>query len=79
MNIRIGDIVRFLTDKLEGKVTAIADSTTVHVFVEEYGFEIPASTNDLVVIHSDFAQSDKPGQPTPAPKKKVGVGTPHTG
>lgn len=73
MNIRIGDIVRFLTDKLEGKVTAIADSTTVHVFVEEYGFEIPASTNDLVVIHSDFAQSDKPGQPTPAHQKQVDV------
>ena len=79
MNIRIGDIVRFLTDKLEGKVTAIADSTTVHVFVEEYGFEIPASTNDLVVIHSDFAQSDKPGQPTPAQQKQGDLATPHNG
>lgn len=55
MNIRIGDLVRFLTEKLEGKVTGIIDNTTVNVFVDEYGFEIPASTNDLVVIHSDFA------------------------
>lgn len=57
MNIRIGDIVRFLTEKLEGKVTGIIDNNTVNVFVEEYGFEIPAVTNDLVVIHTDFAPS----------------------
>lgn len=55
MNIRIGDIVRFLTEKLEGKVTGIIDQTTVNVYVDEYGFEIPASVNDLVVIHSDLA------------------------
>ena len=40
VNIRIGDIVRFLTDKLEGKVTGILDHSTVNVYVEEYGFEI---------------------------------------
>ena len=55
MNIRIGDIVRFLTDRLEGKVTGIIDNNTVNVFVNEYGFEIPASVNDLVVIHTDIA------------------------
>lgn len=59
MNIRIGDIVRFLTEKLEGKVTGIIDNSTVNVFIDEYGFEIPASMNDLVVIHSDIAQSPK--------------------
>ena len=48
MNIRIGDIVRFISDKLEGKVTGIID-----VYCDEYGFEIPASVNNLVVIHSD--------------------------
>ena len=57
MNIRIGDIVRFLTEKLEGKVTSITDTSTVNVFVDEYGFEIPVSVNDLVVIHTDFAPS----------------------
>lgn len=57
MNIRIGDIVRFLTEKLEGKVTGIVDISTVNVFVDEYGFEIPASINDLVVIHTDIAPS----------------------
>lgn len=54
INIRIGDLVRFLTEKLEGKVTGIIDHSTVNVFVDEYGFEIPASVNDLVVIHSDL-------------------------
>lgn len=54
MNIKIGDIVRFLTEKLEGKVTSIADKSTVNVFVDEYGFEIPAAISDLVVIHSDI-------------------------
>ncbi len=53
MNIRIGDIVRFISDKLEGKVTGIIDNNTVNVYCEEYGFEIPASVNNLVVIHSD--------------------------
>lgn len=57
MNIRIGDIVRFLTEKLEGKVTSIIDNNTVNVFVDEYGFEIPASIHDLVVIHTDKAPS----------------------
>ena len=61
INIRIGDLVRFLTEKLEGKVTGIIDHSTVNVFVDEYGFEIPASVNDLVVIHSDFAQPDNSG------------------
>lgn len=54
MNIRIGDTVRFLSEKLEGKVTGIIDNKTVNVFCDEYGFEIPAATSDLVVIHSDF-------------------------
>lgn len=57
MQIRIGDIVRFLTEKLEGKVTGIISNTTVNVFVDEYGFEIPASIHDLVVIHTDSATS----------------------
>lgn len=55
MNIRIGDIVRFISEKLEGKVTGLIDQNTVNVYCEEYGFEIPASLNDLVVIRSDFS------------------------
>ncbi|MDE5612919.1 MAG: DUF2027 domain-containing protein [Odoribacter sp.] len=58
MNISIGETVRFLTEKLEGKVTGITDRNTVQVFVEEYGFEIPASIHDLVVIRSDFTQPE---------------------
>lgn len=54
MNIRIGDIVRFISEKLEGKVTGIIDSNTVNVYCNEHGFEIPGSVNDLVVIRSDF-------------------------
>lgn len=59
MNIKIGDIVRFLSDKLEGKVTGIIDGTTVNVFCPEYGFDLPASVRDLAVIHTDAS-------PTPA-------------
>lgn len=58
MNIRIGDKVRFITEKLEGKVTGIVDETTVNVYCDEYGFDIPASVNDLVAIRSDFNTSD---------------------
>lgn len=56
MNIRIGDIVRFISEKIEGKVTSLIDQHTVNVYCEEYGFEIPASVNDLVVIQSDAPQ-----------------------
>lgn len=68
MNIRIGDIVRFLTEKLEGKVTGIIDINTVNVFCDEYGFEIPASVNDLVVIRSDFNTASTPASKQPAQK-----------
>ena len=65
MNIRIGDIVRFISEKLEGKVTGIVDNNTVNVYCEEYGFEIPASTSDLVVIHSDFKTGTAAATATP--------------
>lgn len=57
MDIRIGDIVRFISEKLEGKVTGIIDNNTVNVYCDNHGFEIPASLNDLVVIRSDFKTS----------------------
>lgn len=66
MNIRIGDKVRFLTEKLEGKVTGIIDHSTVNVYVDEYGFEIPASVNDLVVVRTDF-EKVSPSEQTPGP------------
>ncbi|MDL2330412.1 DUF2027 domain-containing protein [Odoribacter sp. OttesenSCG-928-A06] len=53
MQIRIGDQVRFISEKTEGKVTGIVNDTTVNVYCDEYGFEIPASVHDLVVISSD--------------------------
>ena len=65
MNIRIGDIVRFISEKMEGKVTGIIDNTTVNIFVDDYGFEIPASTSDLVVIHSDVNPSNRIVVPQP--------------
>lgn len=73
MNIRIGDIVRFLTEKLEGKVTSIVNTSTVNVYVDEYGFEIPASVGDLVVIHTDFAQPSNSSTPSISSQKTVPV------
>lgn len=57
MEIRIGDKVRFLTEKMEGKVTGVIDPRTVEVYCDEYGFEIPASVNDLVVIQPTSGKS----------------------
>ena len=72
MNIRIGDIVRFISEKLEGKVTGVVDAKTVNVYCEEYGFEIPASVNDLVVIHSDFkADPERTTAPRPSEGQKA--------
>lgn len=73
MNIRIGDIVRFLTEKLEGKVTGVLDRDTVNVYVEEYGFEIPASVHDLVVIHTDSAPSASGTSVAGQPLKQVAM------
>lgn len=56
MQIRIGDEVSFLSEKLDGKVTSIIDSNTVNVYCDIYGFEIPASVNDLVVTKSTLSQ-----------------------
>lgn len=71
MNVRIGDIVRFISEKLEGKVTGIVDNGTVNVYCDEYGFEIPASVNDLVVIHSDSAPANKPNESSAGKQKNV--------
>ena len=76
MNIRIGDIVRFISDKLEGKVTGIIDNNTVNVYCDEYGFEIPASVNNRVVIHSD-SNTTKTDSATPrirTEKRNHGIG-----
>lgn len=74
MDIRIGDIVRFISEKLEGKVTGLIDNTTVNVYCDEYGFEIPASITDLVVIHSDFntpVQQTGTGKTQPQSQKAI--------
>lgn len=72
MEIRIGDIVRFLSEKTEGKVTSIIDNRTVNVYCENYGFEIPASVNDLVVIRSDLSKSS-PDKDTGTSSKNISV------
>lgn len=69
--VRIGDIVRFISEKLEGKVTGIIDSNTVNVYCDEYGFEIPGSVNDLVVIRSDFSKG--PAEPAKIQNQKAVV------
>ncbi len=56
MQIRIGDEVSFLSEKLDGKVTSIIDANTVNVYCDVYGFEIPASVNDLVVTKSTLGE-----------------------
>lgn len=68
MNIRIGDTVKFISEKLEGKVTGIIDNNTVNVYCEVYGFEIPGSVNDLVVVRSDFAPGVSAQENVPVPK-----------
>lgn len=57
MQIRIGDEVSFLSEKLDGKVTSIINATTVNVYCDVYGFEIPASIDDLVVTKSTLSET----------------------
>lgn len=72
MEVKIGDIVKFISEKLEGKVTSLIDQNTVNVYCEEYGFEIPAATNDLVVIKSEFGNGTPPTKsPVSAPSISV--------
>lgn len=70
MQIRIGDEVSFLSEKLDGKVTSIIDANTVNVYCDVYGFEIPASVNDLVVTNSTLdldSRSQSSNNPNGAP------------
>jgi len=53
MDIRIGDYVKFISEKLEGKVTSVINNKTFNVYCDEYGFEIPADIKDLIVVKSD--------------------------
>ena len=53
MKLRIGDIVRFLNEKGEGKVSRIKNATTVYVELSD-GFEIPYPVKDLVPIHTSL-------------------------
>lgn len=67
--IRIGDTVKFISEKLEGKVTGLIDAKTVNVYCEEYGFEIPATISDLVVVHSQPQPVSSAPENIPAQKK----------
>lgn len=71
--VRIGDVVRFITDKLEGKVTSIVNKEVVNVYCDEYGFEIPASITDLVVIKSDFKDEKSETSSKGSMQKNVNV------
>lgn len=53
MKLRIGDKVRFLNEKGEGKVSRIKDSKTVFVEMPD-GFEIPYLAKELVPIHTEL-------------------------
>ncbi|MDR1273647.1 MAG: DUF2027 domain-containing protein [Odoribacteraceae bacterium] len=64
MEVRIGDAVRFISEKMEGVVTGIVNAHTVNVYCEAYGFDIPAAVNDLVVIRSSFKNEERPAKET---------------
>ncbi|MDR1415468.1 MAG: DUF2027 domain-containing protein [Odoribacteraceae bacterium] len=62
MDVRIGDAVRFISEKLEGTVTAVAPSGKVTVYCEELGFDLPAREEDLVVVRREAgATGTSPG------------------
>ena len=60
MEIRIGDVVRVLSEKIEGEVTSIVGATIVNVYSEAHGFDFPVSTRDLVVIRPAAAPDPLP-------------------
>lgn len=72
MEVKIGDIVKFISEKLEGKVTSLIDQNTVNVYCEEYGFEIPAAVSDLVIVKSEFGNGI-PSKESPASASAIPV------
>jgi hypothetical protein len=63
MEIRTGDTVRFLSEKMEGVVTGVVNASMVNVYCEARGFEFPAAVDDLVVI--------RPGTPAAGPAREL--------
>jgi hypothetical protein len=57
MNLRIGDIVRFLNDTGGGKITRVDQKGLFFVMTED-GFEIPVRANELLLVSSGENKQD---------------------
>lgn len=70
MEIRVGDMVKFLNETGGGRVTAIIDTHMVRVMTDD-GFEVPVLKKELIIPPSDRAETAAPVAAQPAPAQKM--------
>lgn len=59
MKITVGDKVRFLNEVGGGTVSRVEGASLIYV-LDEDGFEVPTTINELVVVGKRMAEEDKP-------------------
>lgn len=57
MNIKLGDLVRFVDEPIEGYVTSIQDNDLIGV-TDETGFEIPVLRSKLTLVHGNMRMAE---------------------
>ncbi len=57
MKFKIGDLVRFVDEPIEGHVTSFQDNDIVGV-TDETGFEIPVLTSKITLVHGNMNRED---------------------
>lgn len=66
MTYKIGDLVRFVDEPIEGHITSFQANNIVGV-TDETGFEIPVPQNKITLVHGNMKREDDDLVSTPTP------------
>ncbi|SMG34556.1 hypothetical protein [Sphingobacterium psychroaquaticum] len=66
MTYKIGDLVRFVDEPIEGHITSFQANNIVGV-TDETGFEIPVPQNKITLVHGNMKREDDDLVRTPTP------------
>lgn len=57
MNLKIGDLVRFVDEPIEGHITSFQDNDIIGV-TDKSGFEIPVLASKVTLVHGNMKRED---------------------
>src|SRR5690606_13209978 len=66
MKFKIGDLVRFVDEPIEGHITSFQKNDIVGV-TDETGFEIPVPANKITLVHGNMKRADDDDQMNAVP------------